>query len=353
MKSEKFRKLDVIFEKCDAVLLTSPHNMRYFSGFTGGEGAVVIAKDIAVLFTDSRYTEQAESEVQGFEVVETNDWMKEACGLFEENSIKFVAVEDDSLSMADYTRMNSLAKNCEFVPMTSEIRTMRMVKTAEELEKIRKAEEVGCRAFEHILDYIKPDVSEKDIALEIEYFMKKQGASGLSFDTIAISGARTSLPHGVPTDKKIEIGDFVTLDFGCVFDGYCSDMTRTVVVGKASREQKKVYDTVKKAQQIGLEYIREGAKCAECDKVARDYIDSCGYGQYFRHSLGHGVGLLVHELPNLSPKSEFVLEKNMVVSCEPGIYIPEFGGVRIEDLVAVTENGCENLTRVTKDLIEL
>ena len=353
MESEKRNKLDKILGECDAVLLMSPHNMRYFSGFTGGEGAVVITENEVVLFTDSRYTEQAESEVQGFEVVETNDWMKSACSLFEEQGIKFVAVEDDSLSMADYTRLTSLAENREFVPMTSKIRTMRMVKTPEELEKIRKAEEVGCKAFEYILDYFKPDVSEKDIALEIEYFMKKQGASGLSFDTIAISGARTSLPHGVPTDKRIEQGDFVTLDFGCVLDGYCSDMTRTVVVGKATEEQKKVYNTVKKAQQIGLDSIREGIGCAECDKAARDYIASCGYGQYFRHSLGHGVGLLVHELPNLSPKSEIILEKNMVVSCEPGIYIPNFGGVRIEDLVAVTENGCENLTRVTKDLIEL
>ncbi len=351
--NNKLSKFDEIFRKCDGVLLTSPHNMRYFSGFTGGEGAVVITKDMSVLFTDSRYTEQAEAEVQGFVVAETNDWIKSACSLFEENSIKTVAVEDDSLSMADYTRLNSIAENCEFVPMASKIRTMRMVKTPEELERIRKAEEVGCKAFEHILDYIKPDVSEMDIALEIEYFMKKQGASGLSFDTIAISGARTSLPHGVPTNKKIEAGDFVTLDFGCVLEGYCSDMTRTVVVGKASEEQKKVYNTVKTAQQIGLDTIGEGIGCAECDKAARDYITCCGYGQYFRHSLGHGVGLLVHELPNLSPKSEFVLEKNMVVSCEPGIYIPGFGGVRIEDLVAVTEDGCENLTRVTKDLIEL
>jgi len=151
----------------------------------------------------------------------------------------------------------------------------------------------------------------------------------------------------------VEKGDFVTLDFGCVLDGYCSDMTRTVVVGKASEEQKKIYEIVKKAQQIGLDTICEGVRCADADKAARDYIAACGFGQYFRHSLGHGVGLLVHELPNLSPKSELVLDENMVVSCEPGIYIPGFGGVRIEDLVAVTKDGCENLARVTKDLIEL
>ena len=346
-------KFNEIFRKCDAVLLTSPHNMRYFSGFAGGEGAVVITKDKLVLFTDSRYTEQAQSEAKGFDVIETNDWMKGACRFFERNSLKTVAIEDDSLSAAEYKRLTSLAPNREFVMSASKIRSMRMVKTPDELDKIRKAEEIGCKAFEHILGYIKPGVLERDIALEIEYFMKKLGASGLSFDTIAISGARTSLPHGVPTDKKVEKGDFVTMDFGCVLDGYCSDMTRTVVVGKTSEEQKKIYNIVKTAQQIGLDTIRSGVKCADCDKAARDYIADCGYGQYFRHSLGHGVGLLVHELPNLSPRSEFTLEENMVVSCEPGIYIPSFGGVRIEDLVAVTKDGCENLTRVTKELIEL
>ncbi len=346
-------KFNELFRKCDAVLLTSPHNMRYFSGFTGGEGAVVITKNRAVLFTDSRYIEQAESEAIGFEVSETNDWMKAACRLFERNSLKVIAVEDDSITAAEFRRLSELAYGRDFVMAASKIRTMRMVKTEIELEKIRRAEEIGCRAFEHILDYIKPGIGERDIALEIEYFMKKQGASGLSFDTIAISGKRTSLPHGVPTDKKVEKGDFVTLDFGCVLDGYCSDMTRTVVVGKADEEQKKIYNIVKEAQKIGLDTIREGVRCADADKAARDYIAASGFGQYFRHSLGHGVGLLVHELPNLSPRSDFALEKNMVVSCEPGIYIPGFGGVRIEDLVAVTEDGCQNLTRVTKDLIEL
>ena len=345
-------KFTELFKKCDGVLLTSPHNMRYFSGFTGGEGAAVITKDLSVLFTDSRYIEQAESETT-FTITETNDWMKEACGLFEDNKIINVAIEDDSLSVYEYQRIKSLVPHCNFISSASSISTMRMVKRDIELEKIRRAEEIGCRAFEHILEYIRPGVTERDIALEIEYFMKKQGASGLSFDTIAISGARTSLPHGVPTDKRIESGDFVTLDFGCVLEGYCSDMTRTVVVGKASEEQKKIYNTVKTAQQIGLDSIREGMGCADCDKAVRDYITACGYGKYFRHSLGHGVGLLVHELPNLSPRSEFVLKENMVVSCEPGIYIPSFGGVRIEDLVAVTKDGCENLTRVTKDLIEL
>ncbi len=346
-------KLKPLFKSVDAVLITSPHNMRYFSGFSGGEGAVVITNERAVLFTDSRYIEQAENEAKAFEVVEANDWMKSVCRLLERASASKIAFEDDSLTAMEINRLRTLAPSRSFLGAATKIRTMRMVKTAGELEKIRRAEEIGCLAFEHILDYIKPDVMERDIALEIEFFMKKQGAEGLSFDTIAISGARTSLPHGVPTDKKIEKGDFVTMDFGCVFEGYCSDMTRTIVVGKATAEQKKIYSIVKEAQQIGLDAICAGARCSDCDKAARGYITEKGYGQYFRHSLGHGVGLLVHELPNLSPRSEFVLEENMVVSCEPGIYIPGFGGVRIEDLVAVTKDGCENLTRVSKELIEL
>ncbi len=346
-------RLCEILNKYEGFLLTSPHNMRYFSGFTGGEGAVVITKENSVVFTDSRYTEQAQTEAAGFLVVETNDYLKSACEFFKEVSLKSVIVEDNVLSAADFKRLTDLCDNCEFIFGSADINKLRMKKTDAELEKIRTAEEIGSRAFEHILDFIRPGVAERDIALEIEYFMRKQGADGLSFDTIAISGARTSLPHGVPTAKLVELGDFVTLDFGCVLDGYCSDMTRTVVVGKASSEQKKVYSIVKQAQQIGLDTICAGILGCDADKAARDYIESCGYGQYFRHSLGHGVGLLVHELPNLSPKSQIVLEENMVVSCEPGIYIPSFGGVRIEDLVAVTCDGCENLTRVTKELIEL
>lgn len=347
------KRLNEILDKYDGVLLTSPHNMRYFSGFSGGEGAVVITATNAVVFTDSRYTEQAQNESKGFEVKETNDYLKSACGFFEELSVKTVVVEDDILSAAGHRRLTELCANCEFVFGAADINKLRMIKTADELDKIRRAEEIGCKAFEHILGFIRPGAAEKDIALEIEYFMRKQGAEGLSFDTIAISGARTSLPHGVPTSKKVEDGDFVTMDFGCVLDGYCSDMTRTVVVGKASDEQKKIYNIVKTAQQIGLDTIRAGILGCDADKAARDYIESCGYGQYFRHSIGHGVGLLVHELPNLSPRSQILLDENMVVSCEPGIYIPSFGGVRIEDLVTVTSDGCENLTLATKDLIEL
>ncbi len=347
------KRLGGILEKSDGVLLTSPYNMRYFSGFTGGEGAVLITKNNKFLFTDSRYIEQADKETSGFVLTETNDWIKSVGEIVAQESLEKLVFEDDVVSAGQYKKLAEATKNCELIFCSGEVNSLRMIKTPDELEKIRQAEELGCKAFEHILGFIKPGVREKDIALEIEYFMRKHGAEKTSFDTIAISGARTSLPHGVPTDKKIEKGDFVTLDFGCVLDGYCSDMTRTVVVGKATEKQKKIYNTVKIAQQMALDFIRSGVKGCEADKVARDYIASKGYGEYFRHSLGHGVGLLVHEFPNLSPRYEIVLLPRMVVSCEPGIYIPDFGGVRIEDLVCVTEDGCQNLSPVTKELIEL
>ncbi len=347
------KKLDGILKNAVAVLITSPHNMRYFSGFSGGEGAVLFAFDKKFLFTDSRYIEQAESDTAGFFLTETNDYLGSACKILNENGCQKVLIEDNEISARDYDRISKALENCEIIFGSEKINTMRMVKTDAEIEKIRCAEEICCKAFEHILEFIKPDVCEKDIALEIEYFMKKNGADDIAFETIAISGKRTSLPHGVPSDKRIEKGDFVTIDFGCTFDGYCSDMTRTVVVGRANDEQKKIYNSVRTSQQIGLDYIRQGIRGCDADKAARDYIEKSGFGQYFRHSLGHGVGLLVHELPNLSPKSEIVLEENMVVSCEPGIYVPDFGGVRIEDLVIVKKDGCENLTRATKELIEL
>jgi len=228
-----------------------------------------------------------------------------------------------------------------------------MIKASWEIERISKAEAIGDMAFSHILGYIKEGVSERDIAAELEYFMKKQGAEKTSFDTIVISGKKTSMPHGTPDDKKIENGDFVTLDFGCVYEGYCSDMTRTVAVGKADERQKEIYNIVLEAQLTGLNAIKSGVVCKNADEMARNVIEKAGYGKYFGHSLGHGVGLMIHELPNLSPKSEMMLEDNMVVSCEPGIYIPDFGGVRIEDLVVVSGEKCTILSKSQKNLIEI
>ncbi len=343
-------KLDTLLENYDGILLTSPHNMRYFSGFSGGEGAVWISNGRRIIFTDSRYIEQAQNEAADFEVRETNDWISEVCSL---DNVRQIAFEDNYLPTSTYLSLTNKQSCVKLCPQSKALDAVRMVKGEAELEIMQRAEDICCRAFERILGFIKPGISEKLLAAELEYYIRCEGGDGFAFETIAISGARCSLPHGVPSDKLIEKGDFVTMDFGAVLDGYCSDMTRTVVVGKATEEQKKIYNTVKAAQMAGLDFIKAGVTGKDADKAARTVIKGSGFGEYFRHSLGHGVGLLVHEQPNLSPKSDVVLAENMVVTCEPGIYIPDFGGVRIEDMLCVKNGGIVNFTHSTKDLIEI
>ncbi len=324
---------------CDAVLISSPENMRYIAGFTG-EGYVVISNNERYVFTDSRYSEKAEEETEGYIVSEGN--------VFEYlEKFDTVGVEEKHITCLIADKIKNKVYKSEFLD------SMRMVKTPEEIEKIRIAEEIACRSFEKVLEYVSVGVRECDIAREFEYIMKKEGAQGPAFETIVISGKKTSLPHGVPSDKKLEKGDLVTMDFGCLYEGYRSDVTRTFCIGKANEKQREIYEIVKEAQQVGLDTIRCGITGREADAVARKVIEDRGYGEYFRHALGHGVGLAIHELPNLSPRCEIVLKPGMIVTCEPGIYIPDFGGVRIEDTVVVTENGIENLCRLSKDLIEL
>ena len=345
-----YTKLNSLLSKYDGILITSPYNMRYFSGFSGGEGAVFVSSSQRLVLTDSRYTEQAEAEAKDFEIVETNNFLDELSEIAKKQKVLF---EDQYVSAARYLKMNEVFENTEFSSGSAMLGNLRMIKTEKELDIMAKAEQICCRAFEKILDFISPGITEKQLATELEYYMKQEGGEGTAFDTIAISGARCSLPHGTPTDKKIEKGDFVTLDFGCVLDGYSSDMTRTIVVGKATQEQKRVYNAVKLAQQAGLDFISAGVLAKDADHTARKVIEDLNFGKYFRHSLGHGVGLLVHELPDLSPKSEIVLQENMVVTCEPGAYIPGFGGVRIEDMVCVKNGGIVNFTKAKKELIEL
>lgn len=351
-------KLNSIFETADAVLLTSAHNLRYFTGFTGGEGFALVCKDgAAVLVTDSRYTEMAQREAGAFQVVEFGAAFRLTDVLSEQlkrHLVQKLAFEDTQMSYAQYRSFRDVFSGVEWIPLSSRLEELRMVKEEWELELLRKAEAIGIQAFEHILPFIKPGVAELDIALELDYFMRKQGAQGNSFETIAVAGANSSLPHGAPGMYKLRDGDFLTMDFGCVWQGYCSDMTRTVVLGKAGERHRKIYDTVRSAQQKGLESIRAGVIGKEADFAARSVIEKAGFGKCFGHSLGHGVGVQIHELPNLSPRSQVELTENMVVTCEPGIYIPGFGGVRIEDMVCVKADGCENFSAsCTKELLEL
>ncbi|SHK12378.1 M24 family metallopeptidase [Tepidibacter formicigenes] len=336
----------------DAVLIYKPENRRYISGFTGTAGYVLITEDKSIFFTDFRYIQQAASQCKGFEILEISR-NKPVTEYLENMNIKNLGFEDDYMDFSTYSKFTDELKNIKFIPLKGLMLSLRVVKDEDEINTIAKAASIADEAFKHILTYIKPGISEKDIALELEYFMKKKGATGLSFESIVASGKRSSLPHGVASDKLIEKGDFLTLDFGCIYNGYCSDMTRTIVIGKASDEQKNIYEIVLNAQIKALEAVKPGITGCELDKIARDIITDAGYGDKFGHGLGHGVGLEVHEMPHVNSLGTNPLLPGMVITDEPGIYIPDFGGVRIEDLVVVTKDGYKVLSNSPKELIEL
>lgn len=334
----------------EAIVITSSQNLYYFSGFTGGEGLLVFTPEKKYIIVDGRYTIQAKEQTRDFEVIEYKTLPYKIIADMRFDKIGF---EDRTISYNSFKMMSRAMPAVTTIGVSDELNEYRKVKSEEECKIIRRAEQIGDMAFEHILPFIKPGITEREIALELEYFMKKQGASGLSFDTIVAVGERSALPHANLTDKKVEEGKVVLMDYGCVYDGYCSDMTRTVAVGYADDKTKNIYDIVLKAQLASIDVIKAGVYNREVDKVARDIITDAGYGENFNHSLGHGVGLEIHEQPNLSPRSEDILKIGNVVSVEPGIYVEGFCGIRIEDIVMVTDNGCENFTRSPKDLIIL
>lgn len=371
----------LIHEKqMDGVLIDSPSNLYYYTGFTGGEAMFFMPVDGEALhdgeasgdgqesgyiITDSRYYEQVEKECPGLLLLklEQTGYGEAVKGLLDRiygnkrnqggsNGKVRIALED-TMNLARYMKLCEACKAYSFEPASDSINTCRMVKDDAELARLAKAEAIGDAAFSYILDRIKPGITEAEIALELEFYMKRQGASRLSFDTIAASGSNSSMPHAQVTNRRVEKGDFVTMDFGCVYQGYCSDMTRTVAVGTPTEEMKKVYQIVLDANLRAMDSIREGVRCSEIDAVARDYIRDCGYGAYFGHGLGHGVGLDIHEEPRFSPKCDVITRENMVITDEPGIYLPGRFGVRIEDLVVVKKDGFETLSRSDKKLIIL
>lgn len=351
-------KINEILDKLslDGILISDGYNMRYVSGFAGATGYLYITRERNVILTDFRYTIQAQMEAPDWEIVEVGGgkgYGEAVNELLLEDKIEALGFEGKSTLYADYTKLKEDLKVKELVGIGEEITDLRRIKTPEELECSKKAEAIGDIAFSKILDVIKPGITELEVAAHLEFFMKTHGADNLSFDTIVASGANSAMCHAVPTNKKIEKGDFLTMDFGCKYNGYCSDMTRTIVVGKASDEQKKVYQTVLEAQLKALDFIRAGQKGKEVDQVARQHIYQAGYEGCFGHGLGHGTGLFIHENPRYSVVEESIVEAGMVMTVEPGIYIKDFGGVRIEDMVCVTEDGHINYTSSEKKLIEL
>lgn len=354
MGKEKGREI-LYASSVEALLLTGAANMRYVAGFTG-EGYVYLSGNSAVVVTDSRYTIAARAECEDFVVEEWNgkpyyEILKE---YVKRDGIKKLGYEEEEMRVSEFHKLQKAlpSQMVSFLPLEGQVTKWRQVKTPEEIEKIRRAEEIGDHAYARLLPEIQIGMTEKQVAARLEFYMKEEGADGLSFDTIAASGIHSAMPHAVPTDKKLEEGDFLTMDFGCLWDGYCSDMTRTIVLGRANERQREIYNTVLAAQQKALEGIRPGMKGCEVDSLARQVIKDAGYGACFGHSLGHSLGLYIHEKPCFAPKDETIIKPGMVITVEPGIYVENFGGVRIEDVVVITEDGCENLTHSPKELLE-
>lgn len=354
-KMERITKLRDLLEekKLDAILVTNPINRRYISGFTGTAGVAIISQDATRFITDFRYIEQANEQAKHFTIVEHKSGIEsEIKNQLNELNIKHLGFEKDDVSYASFERYEkSLEVN--LIPVSGLIEKIRLIKTPGELKILKRAGEIADAAYKHIQGYIKPNVKEIEIANELEFFMRKQGATSSSFDMIVASGYRSALPHGVASEKEIQSGELVTMDYGALYNGYCSDITRTVAVGQISDELKMVYDTVLEAQLRGVNGIKPGMTGKEADALTRDYITEKGFGEYFGHSTGHGLGLEVHEEPRLSHLSETVLEPGMVVTVEPGIYIPGVGGCRIEDDIVITETGNERLTNASKNFIQL
>jgi len=342
--------------KIEAMLIGSKSNRRYMSGFTGSSAMLYVSKTKQVIITDFRYMQQTSLQCQQFECINQGSIgiIKTALEIAKQEGVKYIGFESAHTNYLAFLELKSYDA-FEFIPTHNLIENFRQIKDDEELQKLRQAEHIGDLAFAHIVPFITQHylegLTENNIALELEHFMRQQGASGTSFASIVASGIKSSLPHAEPGNEMLQKGDFVVMDFGCIYEGYCSDMTRTVIIGEPTEKHKHIYDTVLKAQLAALQAIKPGMLGQEVDKVARDIITQAGFGEYFGHGLGHSTGIDIHESPRFSPLDTTKILKGMIMTVEPGIYIPKFGGVRIEDLVVITENGIENLTHSPKELI--
>lgn len=335
----------------DALLVTNPVNRRYVSGFTGTAGALLLTPSDSWLITDFRYMTQAPQQAAGFAVVEqAASIIATVAQLAADAGIAKLGFEQDHVVYSDYVSWQETLGSIGLVPVSGIVEGLRMIKDETELAVMRDAAALADDTFRHILGFIKPGISERAVALEMEMYMRGKGATSTSFETIVASGERSALPHGVASDRIIGRDEFVKLDFGAYYEGYCSDLTRTVVVGSPTARHEEIYAIVLEAQLTALAGIKPGMTGREADALARDVIASYGYGDHFGHGTGHGLGMEIHESPRLSKTGDIVLKPGMTVTVEPGIYIPGFGGVRIEDDIVITETGNSLLTSSPKEL---
>lgn len=356
MQQPRIDKLRLVMQEkgLKALLITNATNRLYMTGFTGSAGYVLITDTKAYLLTDFRYMTQAPQQAPAYEVVEhapkAMDTVKQ---LLDQHGLKKVGFEQNDLTYGTYLATAQALSGIELIPTDGLVEQLRIIKDASELAVMQEAADLADRTFTHILNFLKPGAKELDIALEIEMFVRKNGAASTSFETIVASGERSALPHGKASDRILQSNEFVKMDYGAYYKNYCSDITRTVVLGKPTDKHKEIYNIVLEAQLEALDKIRPGMTGKEADALCRDVITRYGYGDYFGHGTGHGLGLEIHEEPRLSRLGHTVLTPGMTVTVEPGIYLPGFGGVRIEDDIVITDTGIKIITQSSKDFIVL
>jgi Xaa-Pro aminopeptidase len=355
MREKRLDRVRRIIERNDlhACIFKGMDNIFYLTGFRGSEGTAIVTRGDVILVTDSRYTTYAREVAKGCAVIETKGRDQCLPDVFQRYGITRSGFDSSHVTYQQYAYWKTIAPEVEFIPLENDIEGIRQSKEPEEILAIRKAISIATDAFAAVVEKISQGRSEKEIAVELDYTMMRLGADRPSFDTIVASGPRAALPHGQPTDKVLQPGEPVIIDYGCEVEGYCSDETVTLSVGKADERMREICDVVREALEKGCQAVKVGTSIREIDMIVRGFIDDKGYGDYFGHGTGHGVGIAVHEAPAITSRTEGLLEPNMVVTIEPGIYLPNVGGVRLESMVLVTEHGGEILTHLKKDLIEV
>jgi len=337
-------------KELDAILFWGVENIRYLCGFTGSDGALIWAREGRIFLTDSRYAEQAKNEVAESSVFQYRRKIPEVSRVLKGLRGRRIGFEAGAVDFESYRRLREKLPRVSLIPLADEFSGLRAVKETEEIDRLEKAVRIAAESFKETILKARPGLRETAVAAALECRFRRKGGEKPSFDTIVASGWRAALPHGAASGKKMVRGETVVVDFGARFRGYHSDETKTLILGKPDAQTKRVYEVVRRAQEKAIRAVRPGVTGREIDAAAREIIGKAGYGKYFGHGTGHGVGLAVHEDPVISPRGKTVIEEGMVFTVEPGVYIPGWGGVRLEDMVRVTTGGCERLTYLSKEI---